>query len=80
MTVKVSHIPKDFSGEQLSHLLRKMGRPVEVSIKATDQEFNYAWVNCEDKATAEKVMKKLNGASVGKEKTMLVARLHQQGM
>ena len=78
MTVKVSHIPKDFSKDQLSHCLRGVGGPVEVSLQSTDQELNYAWVNCKDKATAERVVKKLHGAAVGEE-TMLVARLHQQG-
>ena len=75
MTVKVSHIPKDFSRDHLSRLLRHVGGAVEVSIQATDQELNYAWLNCEDKATAESVVKKLNGAAVGKEKTMLIAHL-----
>ena len=78
MTVKVSHIPKDFSKEQLSHLLGNVGGPVEVSLQSTDQ-LNYAWLNCKDKATAERVVKKLHGAAVGEERTKLVARLHQQG-
>lgn len=75
----MSHIPKDFSKEQLSHCLRNVGGPVEVSLKSTDQELNYAWLNCKDKATAERVVKKLNGAAVGEERIMLVAHLHQQG-
>ena len=79
VTVKVSRIPKDFSKEQLSHCLGNVGGPVEVSLQSTDQELNYAWLNCKDKATAERVVKKLNGATVGEERTMLVARLHQQG-
>ena len=79
VTVKVSHIPKDFSKEQLSHCLRSVGGPVEVSLQSTDQELNHAWLNCKDKATAERVVKKLHGATVGEERTMLVAHLHQQG-
>ena len=79
MTVKVSHIPKDFSRDHLSRLLHRVGGAVEVSIQATDQEFNYAWLNCKDKATADRVVKTLNGATVGKGKTMLIAHLHQQG-
>lgn len=79
VTVKVSHIPKDFSKEQLSHCLRNVGGPVEVSLQSTDQELNYAWLNCKDKTTAERVVKKLHGAAVGEERIMLVAHLHQQG-
>ena len=52
---------------------------MEVSLKSTGQELNYAWLNCEDKTTAERVVKKLHGAAVGEESTMLVAHLHQQG-
>lgn len=79
MTVKVSHVPKDLSKEELCHLLRKIEGTVEVSIQDTDQEHKYAWVNCEDKAAAERVVSKLNGASVGKERTMLIARLRGHG-
>lgn len=79
MTVKVSHIPKDFSRDQLFHCLRGVGGPVDISLQSPDQELNYAWLNCEDKATAERVVKKLHGVEVGEDRTMLVARLHQQG-
>ena len=78
VTVKVSHVPKDVSKEELSRILRKIEGTLEISIQDTEQDHNYAWVNCKDKTTAERVVSKLNGASVGREKTMLVARLRDQ--
>lgn len=79
MTVKVSHVPKDLSKDRLSHFLRKVEGVVDMSIQETEQELSYAWVNCENKASAERVVNKLNGTVVGKDSTMLVARLRHHG-
>ena len=87
-SVKVHQLPKGLSKDRLLRILGKeLGSQVEIHLKETPQERNYAWVNCPDRETASSVLEKLNGRQVeiregGRSPTKytILAQLNRKGM
>jgi hypothetical protein len=83
--IKVHQIPKGMSADRLLTIIGSdCCNHVQVHLRASPGEHDYAWVNCADKETAVKVIGKLNGREVevrspgghSRTKYTLLAQLH----